>query len=228
VGKQATKKITTKVPSKPLPEKVLKRLYEGASIVVFAISLFLLLALFSYDAADPSWSYVGSYHNIANAGGQVGAWFADVFLYVFGYLAYLFPLMLVYSAWLVLRARYTLTIDYRVLAIRTLGFVCILLGGCGLANLELLTTSMALPFTAGGILGDLIAANLERAFNPIGAMIFSLALFLMGITLYSGLSWLSVMEAVGRGTLYLSQQLLRLLFAIQVRVKIAKTNLNTR
>ena len=76
-------------------------LREGAMIVLMALALFLLTALVTYNSADPGWSYTGSRDSVHNAAGAIGAWFADVLYNLFGYLSYLFPVIIAYSGWLV-------------------------------------------------------------------------------------------------------------------------------
>ena len=80
-----------------------RRLREGALIVVGTVALYLILSLITYTPSDPGWSYSGTVERIANRGGVVGAWIADVLLYLFGYLAYLFPFMVAYTGWLLYR-----------------------------------------------------------------------------------------------------------------------------
>ena len=76
----------------------------------------------TYNPADPGWSNSGAYTQIYNAGGLVGAWLADVLLYLLGYLAYLFPVMIGYSGWLVYRDHTPSGgIDLHVLAVRWSG-----------------------------------------------------------------------------------------------------------
>ncbi|MCU7945374.1 MAG: DNA translocase FtsK 4TM domain-containing protein, partial [Candidatus Thiodiazotropha sp. (ex Cardiolucina cf. quadrata)] len=74
---------------------------EGIMWSLFCLSGYLLLSLFSYSPQDPGWSYTGPAMNVINSGGPAGAWFADVFLYLFGIFAYLFPIMMSWSAVLV-------------------------------------------------------------------------------------------------------------------------------
>ena len=74
------------------------RLREGAFIGMSAVCLYLLLSLASYTPDDPGWSATGSTDYVSNAGGPAGAWLADVFFSLIGYLAYLFPLMLAWRA----------------------------------------------------------------------------------------------------------------------------------
>jgi len=70
-------------------------IHEAIFIVTIAAAIFLLLSLITYHATDPGWSRTGLSNSIANAGGYVGAWLADVFLCAFGYMAYVFPFMTV-------------------------------------------------------------------------------------------------------------------------------------
>ncbi len=175
-------------------------LREGALVVLVAIGIYLLIALFSYDRIDPGWSHTGAAESVNNMGGRAGAWFADVFFYLFGYLAYLAPLMVAYSGWLVFRGETESgDIDYRTLGIRWAGFLITLAAGCGLATLHF--TPGNLPSFAGGILGDLVGNGLIPTFNFIGTTLLLLAVFLAGITIFSGLSWLRLMDFIGRLTL---------------------------
>ncbi|WP_372798882.1 DNA translocase FtsK 4TM domain-containing protein, partial [Litorivivens sp.] len=105
-------------------EQLSTRLREGALIALAAISLFLFLALASYSADDPGWSRTGTGSDIDNAVGPVGAWVADVFYALFGYMAYLFPLMLAFQAWRVFRDRFSAAgVDPVILGLRLVGFL---------------------------------------------------------------------------------------------------------
>jgi len=84
--------------SKQASQFIRQRLYEGGFLFIVGLSAFLLLALFTYHRADPSWSHASMNQQVANAGGRVGAWFADVFLYMFGYIAYLLPFISIFFA----------------------------------------------------------------------------------------------------------------------------------
>jgi S-DNA-T family DNA segregation ATPase FtsK/SpoIIIE len=174
-----------------------RRLREGVLIITGAISLFLLLALITYHSSDPSWSHTQTTANIANSGGYVGAWLADILFCTFGYLAYIFPIMLVYAAWLPFQyVESDNSINYALFLLRTLGFLLILVAGSSLASLYFV--SSYLPTGSGGILGDLISKIMAEEFNPFGAGLIMLALLLAGITIFSGLSWLRVIDGIGR------------------------------
>ena len=61
-----------------------QRLQECSLIVIVLSSIFLSVALFTFSAADPSWSQTAWGGEINNAGGLVGAWLADTLFFVFG------------------------------------------------------------------------------------------------------------------------------------------------
>ncbi|MFP5504996.1 MAG: DNA translocase FtsK [Gammaproteobacteria bacterium] len=187
----------------PLTHHVSRGVREGALILLSALAVYLLVSLFSYNYSDPGWSHTGPYAEVRNVGGRAGAWFADVFLYLIGYLAYLFPVMVGYSGWLVFRGRSSDgDIDYRTLGLRWLGFLLTVGSGCALAAMHYSIGEAVLPLaSAGGILGEKLAALFSGSFNTVGATLFLLALFLAGVTLFTGLSWLGVMDRLGRWTL---------------------------
>ncbi|GAB4223134.1 MAG: DNA translocase FtsK [Gammaproteobacteria bacterium] len=183
-----------------------QRIREGLFVLTLAVSLFLLLSLTTYHATDPGWSHSSISTHVINAGGHVGAWFADFLLYMFGYLAYLIPLLALYSAWLFLRHEDNKELDYQLLLLRTIGFFLMVVAGCGLASVELAGLPLGLPSTAGGILGQVIGMKLIFAFNLTGASLVLVALLLSGITLSTNLSWLKVTEYTGQAVLNLANK----------------------
>ena len=181
-------------------------LREGALFVFGAIALYLAVSLGSYTQTDPGWSHSGVTVAVENVGGVAGAWFADVFLYLFGYFSYLFPIMVAYSGWLLFKgSKQADTVPMSEFGLRSGGFVLTLTAGCGLATLHF-GSPTELPLNAGGILGDVIGNGLVASFSFLGATLFLLALFLTGVTLFTGLSWLWLMDVVGRLSLEFASQ----------------------
>jgi S-DNA-T family DNA segregation ATPase FtsK/SpoIIIE len=173
------------------------RLREGAFIGVSAVCLYLLLALVSYSARDPGWSATGSGAKITNMGGPTGAWLADVFFSLVGYAAYLFPLLLAYRAVIILIERHEdKGFDWLTFGIRALGLVLIMIAGTALAAMNDSDTS-GLPQGAGGILGQAIGDAFTRAFSAVGSRLILLAVFLFGMTIFTDLSWLKLMDRLG-------------------------------
>ncbi len=177
-------------------------LREAAFFILLAISLFLLTALITHDLKDPGWSYTGSVTRIGNLAGVIGAWVSDVLYLLFGYLSFLFPVMIAYSGWLVLRGRKDDgEIDFPVLGIRWLGFFMTLSTGCALASLHFVVAKGILPLDGGGISGRWLGDNMATGMGVLGSTLLLLAVFLAGITLFTGLSWLGVMDSMGNGLL---------------------------
>ncbi len=178
-------------------------LREGALILIGTLALYLFIALISYSPNDPGWSHSGMSGKVENMGGRAGAWFSDVFLYMFGLMAYVFPFMVAYGAWILYRERGTDEFDGSQamhLTLRGIGFVLTITAGAGLTYLHFQNVT-PLPLSSGGILGDAVGMGLERTFSDLGATLFLLALFLTGVTLFTGLSWFWLMDATGARTL---------------------------
>ncbi len=190
-----------KLPS-PLGHHVGRGIREGLLFLLLAVAIYLLAALLSYHPNDPGWSYSGSGQPVQNLGGLAGAWFADVFLYLFGYMAYLFPVMIACAGILVWRwQRQDGQIHWGVFGFRGLGFVLTLISGAAIAALHVDALPQTVPLHAGGILGDLVGGLLNHVFSFLGATLLLLAVFLASVTLFTGLSWVSLVDLVGRLTL---------------------------
>ena len=176
----------------------LKRgLVEGMVIALIALSLYLLLALISFDSRDPGWSYVGNVDAVRNAAGRAGAFSADLLLGLFGYMAYLFPVLVGFWAAKVLRERHAgLPGSWPLFSLRLVGFVLTMLAGTALSYMHF-TVGDVLPEGAGGILGHEVGAGALDSFNPLGGTLIMVALFLIGVTIFTDLSWIALAEGLG-------------------------------
>ncbi len=168
-----------------------QRLWRDIALILVApLLLYLLASLFTFSPQDPGWSHSGSVTApLHNVGGRVGAWLADVLLYLTGYVAYLLPLMLGLIAWIALFGMDSDGDGDADLgpALRLVGIVGFLVSATGLLSLRL---GPAADFSAGsgGILGQLVGRSLYRGFGPVGGNLFLLALLLVSVTLATGLS----------------------------------------
>ncbi|HEX7801570.1 MAG TPA: DNA translocase FtsK 4TM domain-containing protein [Pseudoxanthomonas sp.] len=183
-----------------------QRLWRDLALIAIApLLLYLLASLFTYSPADPSWSQSGSLTApIHNLGGRVGAWVADMLLYLCGYVAFLLPIMLGVVAWIALFGMDTDGDGEADLgpALRLIGMVGFLISSTGLLFMRGVP---AADFSAGpgGILGRLVGGSLNSLFGSLGGNLFLLALFLVSVTLATGLSWFAVMERIGKGVMAL-------------------------
>jgi S-DNA-T family DNA segregation ATPase FtsK/SpoIIIE len=175
---------------------VTRSLREGTLFVLSALALILWLSLFSYHAHDPGFSDTGEPGPVGNWIGPVGAWLSGFFLFMFGRPAYLFPLMLAYSGWLVHKDRSLPEVRSRANSLlRAAGFVLTLLTSCGLATLH--WDGSAFPDTAGGVLGELIGQGTARGLSLLGATLLLFGLWLAGVALFLGVSWFEIMDNIG-------------------------------
>ncbi|HEX2667877.1 MAG TPA: DNA translocase FtsK 4TM domain-containing protein [Gammaproteobacteria bacterium] len=170
--------------------------------------LVLLLALSTYSPHDPGFSYSGDGGKVLNAIGPAGAWLADFLYFLIGYPAYLLAALLIWSGWLIFRARKsTEPVNKWHLAARIGGLLLSLITASALASINSNTDPGQMPVDAGGALGDLVGKNLAHALSPLGATLVLLAVFLGAVTVFTGLSWLALMDRTGHWTLLLIEKL---------------------
>ncbi|WP_454830792.1 DNA translocase FtsK [Pseudoxanthomonas wuyuanensis] len=199
-GKSKGAKAAVRKPAAP-PNPRRQRLWRDLALIAIApLLLYLLASLFTFSPQDPSWSQAGSLTApIHNLGGRVGAWLADMLLYLFGYVAFLLPVVLGAVAWIALFGMDSDGDGEADLgpALRLVGMVGFLISATGLLYLRGVP---AAHFSAGsgGILGTLVGKSLLSGFGSLGGNLFLLALFLVSVTLATGLSWFAVMERIGR------------------------------
>ena len=188
--------------SEPVSSQMLQRIKESLLIALGGIAIFLLIALWSHHPSDPSWSHTGVGDEVRNHGGIVGAWIADISLYLFGGFAYLFPLMIAYAGWQLFREQdQQESWDYLQISVRAVGFVLTLAMGCGLIWVRAGAVARDMPHHAGGILGDVVGGAAFTIFGQTGGALLLVAMFLTGFTLFVSLSWIALMDFVGRWTL---------------------------
>ena len=176
----------------PLPAKLAGLLREAKWLLLVALALYLLLILVSYQRADPGWSHSATEGAVRNAGGAFGAWLADLLLYVFGLSAY----------WWVALCAYLVVWGYRRmdgfrLAAAAAGFALLLLSSTALERLRLHSLAAELPLAPGGVLGEVCAGALSTALGFTGATLALLTTAAIGFSLFVGVSWLTIFEAVG-------------------------------
>ncbi|MBB3183124.1 S-DNA-T family DNA segregation ATPase FtsK/SpoIIIE [Halomonas fontilapidosi] len=177
---------------------------EGVVIVLLAACVFLLLALYSFRADDPGWSSSGPETEVANWMGAIGAWLADVLYSLFGVSALWWPGMLGFAAWWLIRSRQVrFEWDATALAVRCGGLVLLLLGSTTLGALHFYHPEGPLPYSTGGILGEGLVGALLPLVGAGGTGLLAVAAMLCGFPLFTGLSWLTVMDELGHRSLLL-------------------------
>ncbi|MFT7186324.1 MAG: S-DNA-T family DNA segregation ATPase FtsK/SpoIIIE, partial [Pseudohongiellaceae bacterium] len=185
---------------------------EGGLILTVALCIFLVMALVSYNPQDPGWASTGSNAVASNYGGRAGAWFADVLLYFFGYVSYLFPLLIGYRAVILFKnRRQRKSFHWPMLAIRVIGFIMTVLGATGLLALYSIS---GLDDVSGGVIGSELAEKMDQALNLSGSTLSLVSMLLIGLTVFTGISWLGLMDRTGALTIALYERLHKLLLTI--------------
>ncbi|MFT5811523.1 MAG: S-DNA-T family DNA segregation ATPase FtsK/SpoIIIE [Rubritalea sp.] len=189
-------------------KQISQRLREAGMLLSFAIASYVLVALISYNAQDASWSHSGTSDQIFNFGGIAGAWIADLLFYLFGFLSFLSPIMVFYNGIILVRTKNLSPEDRnQMLVIRWSGFILILISGCTLSDLHFGVDPSVMPVDAGGILGQITGNYFSHGLGFLGATVLHMALFLAGLTLFTGISWLALIDNVGKYTLILIEKL---------------------
>ncbi|MHC8441915.1 MAG: DNA translocase FtsK [Candidatus Eutrophobiaceae bacterium] len=177
-------------------------LFQALFLAYSLIAILLALALFSYHPEDLGWSAATSAaDSVHNLCGPLGAWFSDKLLYTLGYPTYLLPMIAMISAVRQFRlyaghAAY----DPLQVAAHIIGGLSLFTATSILSWMHFETGSL-LPATlngAGGILGTSLGEPLQRLASPLGGTVIALALFLLGVTFYTSVSWLALAERIGR------------------------------
>lgn len=183
----------------------LQRLLEGGLIICCVLATYILLALTSFSPSDPGWSQSHFQGDIKNWTGAVGAWIADILLYFFGVTAYIMPIIVASTGWLLFkRAHHLLEVDYFSVALRLIGFLLIILGFSALASMN---ANNIYEFSAGGVAGDVIGQAMLPYFNKLGTTLLLLCFLGSGFTLLTGISWLTVVEKIGLISIWIYKKL---------------------
>ena len=172
---------------------------EGVVVILLALCVFLLLALFSYQPSDPGWSYQGPETDVRNWMGQVGAWLADVLYSLLGASALWWPGMFGFAAWWLIRSRQVrFELDPVAIAVHAGGLMLLIFGTTMLGALHFYHPDSMLPYASGGILGEGLVGALRPLVGSGGVGLIAAALILSGFPLFSGMSWLQVADELGK------------------------------
>ncbi len=184
--------------SQPLPEKISLLLQEARWLILGVMSLYIGLILLGYSKADPGWSHAAQVTRVSNPGGRFGAWLADLLLYLFGISSWWWVVFLGYGlVWGFRRLKNRLSLDRRSFFIVLAGFIVVLLTSSALEFLRFHSHGAAVPLAPGGLLGMELGQAMQRYFGFTGGTLLLLALLASGLSLFTGISWVAVVERVG-------------------------------
>ncbi|WP_372965148.1 DNA translocase FtsK [Marinobacter sp.] len=172
---------------------------EGAVLGLIVLCIYLAMALFTFTPSDPGWASIGHETDVQNHAGRTGAWLASLLMDFFGHVSWLFPVMVAGYALMLIRLRHQpLDLHWPLFAVRSGGFLLILLSATSLLSLYSL---FGLGMSSGGVLGKAVSEAMVRFFNLPATTLLLIAIFLFALTVTTGLSWFRLMDQVGNVTL---------------------------
>jgi S-DNA-T family DNA segregation ATPase FtsK/SpoIIIE len=196
----------------PLQTRISSLLREARWILFAAMAAWLTLVLATWSSADPGWSHSVPAGIVHNKGGTLGAYLADILLYLFGFSAWWWVILLLHRV----RAGYRRLAGHlrtspggageplpRVRWEQGVGFAMLLVGSMGLEALRLYSRGTHLPGSAdggsgaGGVIGHALAGQLANAVGFTGGTLAFLVLLAIGLSLFFSFSWLTIAERVG-------------------------------
>lgn len=198
--KQTSKRKVATVEPKVLV--IAKGVREGVLLLSWFVAVYLVISLITYSPLDNPSFAAGSQTEILNYGGKIGAWSAYLLLLFIGYLSYMIPVVVLYLGWIAFRTHaYDDPFDIGAFIARISGFTLTIISSAALAFPIFAMKAGQLPAeSAGGALGQMISLYLQGG-GILGATLILLVVFLTGLTLLTGISWLTVIDSIGRSTL---------------------------
>lgn len=182
-------------------EKSAALLREAGLFARVVVGLFLAAILYTYHPDDPGWSHSASNNlGIHNFGGSFGAWASDILLYLFGLSAWWWVSILFMGAWWQYKRMESIGMADRPLVFfHWCGFSLLLVASCALEASHLRGMHAVLPLAHGGMLGAAVDEAVLKVLGYAGGTLALLLVFAVGFSLYTGLSWLHIIEQMGTG-----------------------------
>ena len=173
-----------KVNTDNQPVKILSN-FLGFGLIGF--SIYILISLISYNAADSAYFYQTNDPNVMNLGGPLGAVVSDILLSTIGLGSYL--LLLFISLWSLE------SLAPKIFNLSSPKFLFRIIGGllsliCFTALCEFYIAGQSFPQgSSGGFIGKFIFSNLVLIFGLIGSLLFLLIFLIPSATLGLNISW---------------------------------------
>ncbi len=188
-----------KVNTDNQPVKILSN-FLGFGLIGF--SIYILISLISYNAADSAYFYQTNDPNVMNLGGPLGAVVSDILLSTIGLGSYL--LLLFISLWSLE------SLAPKIFNLSSPKFLFRILGGllsliCFTALCEFYIAGQSFPQgSSGGFIGKFIFSNLVLIFGLIGSLLFLIIFLIPSATLGLNISWPLLFTFAGKLILKIS------------------------
>ncbi len=201
-----------------LPPQLANLLRESWWLLLVAAVLYLVLALVTWAPEDPGWSHSATHADVHNRGGVVGAWLSDIFSVGVRLLGLVVGDVSVCRNLVGYRRIDRINESSRpVVLLACIGFMLMIVASCSMEALRLHSLHMPLPLSPGGVLGLALGGWLYHALGFTGATLALAMAWAIGISLFTGLSWLDLMEKLGGALEWVALKLVAAWHAAQDR-----------
>jgi len=168
------------------------RLNEAGGLVFLFAGFFFILSLISYHPQDPSWNSVTGAAHAHNLTGLAGSYTADLCFQLLGLSAFSLPMLSWLMAWKWLRSDAIIAATVKVI-----GAVVFFLSVSTALSIRPIWRPWSGAFSAGGVVGILIADSLLSSLNLMGTILLTGICLILSLYLISKFSmaiaarWLS-------------------------------------
>ena len=159
------------------------------SFFLIAFSLFIFIALVSYESSDPAFFNKSSSTTILNLGGPLGANISDFLFTLIGMGSYL--ILLIGCVWALQTIFFQDLYNSKIkIFVRFISSLILLISFCSILEYYFVNN-------AGGYLGKLIFTNLSGVMGFIGSLIFLVIFIIPASSLSFNFSWIEVLDFTG-------------------------------
>ena len=159
------------------------------SFFLIAFSLFIFIALVSYESSDPAFFNKSSSTTILNLGGPLGANISDFLFTLIGMGSYL--ILLIGCVWALQTIFFQDLYNSKIkIIVRFISSLILLISFCSILEYYFVNN-------AGGYLGKLIFTNLSGVLGFIGSLIFLVIFIIPASSLSFNFSWIAVLDLTG-------------------------------
>jgi len=159
------------------------RLNEAGGLVFLFAGLFFILSLISFHPEDPSWNTASGTLHAHNLTGFAGSYASDLCFQLLGLGAFGIPVLLWMLAWKWVRSQ-----AIQAPSVKIFGSLLLFLSACTALSIGPEWRPWGGAFSAGGILGVLIADSLMSTLNLTGAVLLTSICLIVSIYLISTFS----------------------------------------
>lgn len=172
---------------KRITERFTPKQYFGELILALTtlLGLYLIVAWSSYTPLDNSWSTASFQSETINKAGALGAWIIDAFFVFLGYVGHLLPFLIFLIPIFLLKTKAVRSLSLTKVALRSFGFITLLIGLSIMATLLLSNTNY---YLSGGVLGGSLVISLYPTLGKFGCILAGLGLAIIGFIFCSGAS----------------------------------------